>query len=334
MNNNQHNTINLLRALSGQDNIFTIPKLYVRLTKCHTRGLILNQIVFYSDKSTRHSDDWFDKTYEEWEEQTYVKERTLRNIFNEFEKKKWCETKTCKVNGKRSLMCRPFIENILKDLQEMLESEDETGKICRIANRKNLPDSQPEKFAVSIYTDKTTDKTTDNNMSSNKDKKTKFKASEYQKDERFMRFYNAYPRKQKGSQAYKMWLKLNPDDLMIEEILNDITNRLTHDSGWMNGCIHLPATYLNPNEPVFKQEIFNADKVKQESKKAQFEVRQKKEKERLEKQEQASKLRAENERKNNELKQSDAVAYRNTIKQAPSKATQNALKGLMSHLRG
>ncbi len=155
------NTIKLLRALSGQENTYTIPKLYVRLTECHVRALVLNQLVFYSDKSTRHDDDWFDKDYEEWEAETFVKERTLRNILSEFKKKRWCESRTIKVKGKRKLLCRPLLENILSDINKMLEKDPLKPKVKTCPNRKILPDSQPENFAVSIlYTDKTTDKTT------------------------------------------------------------------------------------------------------------------------------------------------------------------------------
>lgn len=155
------NTIKLLRALSGQDNTYTIPKLYVRLTECHVRALVLNQLVFYAGKSTRHDDDWFDKDYEEWESETFIKERTLRNVLTEFKKKNWCESRTIKVNGKRKLLCRPLVENILSDINAMLEKEPIKQQSKNCPNRKILPDSQPANFAVSIlYTDKTTDKTT------------------------------------------------------------------------------------------------------------------------------------------------------------------------------
>lgn len=150
--------VKLLRKLSGQENCYTIPKLYVELTKCHVRALILNQIVFYSDKSTRHEDGWFDKTYQEWEAETFVKERTLRNILKEFKERKWCDSKVELVNGVTTLCCKPYLENILSDIKTILD-DDTPGKICRTP-RKNLP-NPPEKFAVPSYTDNNPDKNTD-----------------------------------------------------------------------------------------------------------------------------------------------------------------------------
>jgi ubiquitin len=310
--------VNLLRKLSGQENTYTIPKLYVELTKCHVRALILNQLVFFSDKSTRHTDDWFDKTYEDWEKETHVKERTLRNIFKEFKEKNWCESKTIKINGKRSLTCRPLLNNILADIQHLLDSE--TGKICRIANRKNLPESQPEKFAVSLYTDKTTDKTTDNILSSTKDTQKKYKASDYEKDVRFMRFYNNYPIKKKGAHAYKMWLRLNPSDETLERMLNDIQTRLTQDSNWLDGYIPHPGTYLNPECPVYKDEIFNREKIKHEAKKAKDTQRQEADKKAAEERALASQRAADLERENNRLKQTDGKIFKQ-ITNSPQKIT-------------
>lgn len=141
--------VNILRALSGQDNIYTIPKLYVQLTGCHVRALVLNQLIFFSDKSTRHVDNWFDKKFKKWHEETLIKERTLRNIFREFEAKGWCETKIVVIDGETSLACRPFIENILDDINYLLKNEQNmSGKFCRTSkeDRKILPEGS-ENFA-------------------------------------------------------------------------------------------------------------------------------------------------------------------------------------------
>lgn len=172
MNIESRNKINLIRALSGQQNVYCIPKLYVRLTECHSRALVLNQLIFYSDKSTRHQDGWFDKTYKEWEKETFLKERTLRNILTEFSQRGWCERKVIKVYGNVTLAYRPILENILADLEALLE-EDLSMERDAIVNpapciqdkpiRQNLPDHRTAKFAgSSIYTDKTTDNKTTN----------------------------------------------------------------------------------------------------------------------------------------------------------------------------
>jgi hypothetical protein len=68
--NNQQQVIALIKSLSGQANILTIPRVYIDLLDGDiTTALLLNQIVYWSDKSSR-TDGWFYKTYKEWKAET------------------------------------------------------------------------------------------------------------------------------------------------------------------------------------------------------------------------------------------------------------------------
>jgi hypothetical protein len=153
---------------------------------------------------------------------------------------------------------------------------------------------------------------------------------DYEKDERFLRFYSAYPKKEDPRDAWKAFKSVIGDnDELLEQVIADIELRKSKHSKWQDRqYIKYPAVYLRKGE--YLGEIFNAKdeaKIKQQQE-------QETNKERAMKQEEASILRAENEIKNNELKQSDAINYRKLAKEAPSKTTQDALKGLMNHLRG
>lgn len=152
---------------------------------------------------------------------------------------------------------------------------------------------------------------------------------DYEKDERFMRFYSAYPKKEDPRDAWKAFKSIiGNDDQLLEQVIADIELRKSKHSKWQDKqYIKYPAVYLRKGE--YLGEIFNAEQQAKEK----HEKEQLASKERLEKQEAASKLRAEIERKNNELKQTDAVAYRRTVKDAPSKEVPsqvmtNALKGM------
>lgn len=243
MNPDLSKQIKLIRSLSGQENVYTIPKLYVRLTECHIRGLVLNQIIFYSDKSTRHKDGWFDKSYDEWEAQTLIKERTLRNIFNEFEESGWAEFKVMKVNGKVTLVCRPLLENILSDIESLLDREnpppstqqgpdptpqgppgdknitlssDSSAKFSDPPIRQNLPASYSAKFADSfLYTDKTTDKTTnyckqDLNLASSSEQKSSSSFFNQEIEEEMLQ--------------YKLLSDSRTDEEFLEEVNHHIEN--------------------------------------------------------------------------------------------------------------
>ena len=88
----------LIAQTSGQKNTLTIPKIYVELTGDLTTALLLNQIVFYSDKSKRN-DGYFYKTYKDWEQEILLTERQVRNSANKLKKMGLIETKVMKANG-------------------------------------------------------------------------------------------------------------------------------------------------------------------------------------------------------------------------------------------
>lgn len=88
----------LIAQMSEPKNTLTIPKIYVELTGDLTTALLLNQIVFYSNESERN-DGYFYKTYKEWEEETLLTERQVRNSVNKLKKMGLVETKVMKANG-------------------------------------------------------------------------------------------------------------------------------------------------------------------------------------------------------------------------------------------
>ena len=62
---NQKEITNLIRAISGQANILTIPRVYISLTRSHRAALLLSQCVYWSDR-TADPEGWFWKTDAEW----------------------------------------------------------------------------------------------------------------------------------------------------------------------------------------------------------------------------------------------------------------------------
>lgn len=88
----------LTRRLSGQENVFTVPRIYVQYTGDLTTAVLLNQIVFYSDKSKRR-DGFFYKTYEEWEKEICLSKRQVRYATDKLKELGIVETKIKKANG-------------------------------------------------------------------------------------------------------------------------------------------------------------------------------------------------------------------------------------------
>jgi hypothetical protein len=154
------------------------------------------------------------------------------------------------------------------------------------------------------------------------------KLKDFQKDARFMKFYNAHPKKVDPWDAYKTFLSIvKNDDELLEIILKDIELRKAKHSGWENKqYIKSPARYLRNGE--WLGEIINVHEETIAKKQQELD----KANERLALQEKASQERAEKERQFQIQKQTDAVAYRRTIKQAPSMATIAGLREIRNVL--
>jgi DnaD/phage-associated family protein len=144
-----HETIKyLIAGFSGQDNIISAPKLYVRYTGDITSAILLNQIVFFSDKSKR-TDGFFYKSYKEWEEESCLSERQVRYAAKKLKDMGIIDTKLMKANGAPTvhykLLFDKFAESILT--------------FCQNGNSHNVR-IEPDNMSESL-TDITTDITTD-----------------------------------------------------------------------------------------------------------------------------------------------------------------------------
>ena len=99
-----------------------------------------------------------------------------------------------------------------------------------------------------------------NNNIVDSNKSTSEKITDYQKDERFMRFYLSYPKKEKPRDAWKAFKSVvGKNDHLLELILEDIKKRKQNHRQWQDKqYIPLPATYLRSSD--YESEIFSGHK--------------------------------------------------------------------------
>jgi hypothetical protein len=95
---NHQNAIELVKALSGQSNVLTIPHVYIDYMGSIDGGLFLNQLIYWSDKGGG-SDGWFYKTYLEWEEETTLSKYEISKQVGILKEKDVLITKVKKANG-------------------------------------------------------------------------------------------------------------------------------------------------------------------------------------------------------------------------------------------
>lgn len=112
----------ILALFSGQAAMVTTPKLYVELTGNHSLAVVLNQCVFWSNKSAS-KDGWFHKEYQEWFDETHVPERTLRRRFDKLEQHGWITTKVKKIGGINVKHIYTHTERIIDAITNMLHPD-------------------------------------------------------------------------------------------------------------------------------------------------------------------------------------------------------------------
>lgn len=119
----------IISLFSGQASIVTTPKLYIQLTGSHSLATVLNQCVFWSNKSEL-KDGWFYKKYTEWYEEIHIPERTLRRCFERLEILGWITTKVKKVKGVNIKHIHPNMDRIIESISDMLSTDSPIRPLC------------------------------------------------------------------------------------------------------------------------------------------------------------------------------------------------------------
>lgn len=115
----QQQIFELIRAMTGQNNLLTIPRVFIDYTGDLEAALFLSQLIYWTDKS--QNDGWVYKTYQEWEKEIGLNEYKLRKAKTKLENLGVLETKLKKANGCPVVHYRldtiKFSESILKNLK-------------------------------------------------------------------------------------------------------------------------------------------------------------------------------------------------------------------------
>lgn len=109
---NNHNQIKrLIQEFSGNDRTITIPSLYIKLVGDYAAAALLNQIVFWSDKTNR-TDGFFYKKYADWQEELLLSERQVRYATNKLKNLGLVETMLKKADGSPTLHYRVDMDKL------------------------------------------------------------------------------------------------------------------------------------------------------------------------------------------------------------------------------
>jgi hypothetical protein len=79
---NQNSIVKLIKSISGQANILTIPRIYIDICDgSHRAALFLSQSVYWSDRGD-YPDGWFYKSYSEWKKEIGLGQHAVETAYD------------------------------------------------------------------------------------------------------------------------------------------------------------------------------------------------------------------------------------------------------------
>ena len=110
----------IISGFSGRQNTISFPALYVEIVKDLNTALILNQVVFWSDR-TKRKDGFFYKSYKEWGEETFLSQYQVKRSIKKLEELSLVETKLKKANGAPTIHYKANIDVLTSLISEHFE---------------------------------------------------------------------------------------------------------------------------------------------------------------------------------------------------------------------
>ncbi len=121
----QQTIFNLLKNTFGQNNLLTVPTLLVKKLKGdHCAALFLGQLIYWTGKGA-NPDGWIYKTYQEWEEELFIKKDKAMSIKKKLEELNLITTMVKKIGNTPVLHYKVNQETLIEFLLETREKEGE-----------------------------------------------------------------------------------------------------------------------------------------------------------------------------------------------------------------
>lgn len=141
----------ILAALIGNENTLSTNVLFIKYTGSHAKAVFLGQLFYWSSKMQKKG-GWFAKSYDDWMNEVYIEERTLRRYANEFKDAGLLETTVKKFGGVPTLHYRLDIDQLIAKLGEFVGADNLSGGHGVRVDADNLSGSkEADNVSGSIY---------------------------------------------------------------------------------------------------------------------------------------------------------------------------------------
>jgi len=152
--NNRDYISSIITQFSGQNNIIPIPTIYIRITEDYPSAALLNQMIYWSDRTSR-KDGYFYKSYNEWYEELHLTEYQVRRATKKLKSFGFVDTALKKANGAPTLHYKVDT----KEVSEWILNKLKNGNL-----RNSRMDSEETQESLTEITTKTTTEITNNNI--------------------------------------------------------------------------------------------------------------------------------------------------------------------------
>ncbi|MDT0745461.1 conserved phage C-terminal domain-containing protein [Mammaliicoccus sciuri] len=148
MTSNRNYIASIITKFSGQSNVIPIPVIYLEITKDYPTAALLNQMVYWSDR-TKRNDGYFYKSYKEWEEELHLSKYQVRRSTDKLKELNIVETALKKTNGAPTL----HYKIDLNTLQDWIVKKLNNGKLRNLT----MDSEETSKSLTEITTENTTE---------------------------------------------------------------------------------------------------------------------------------------------------------------------------------
>lgn len=152
--NNRDYISSIITQFSGQNNIIPIPTIYIRITEDYPSAALLNQMIYWSDRTSR-KDGYFYKSYNEWYEELHLTEYQVRRATKKLKSFGFVDTALKKANGAPTLHYKVDT----KEVSEWILKKLQNGNL-----RNSRMDSEETQESLTEITTEITTETTNNNI--------------------------------------------------------------------------------------------------------------------------------------------------------------------------
>lgn len=152
--NNRDYISSIITQFSGQSNVIPIPVVYIEITEDYPSAALLNQMIYWSDRSSR-KDGYFYKSYNDWYEELHLTEYQVRRATKKLKSFGFVDTALKKANGAPTLHYKVDT----KEVSEWILKKLKNGNL-----RNSRMDSEETQESLTEITTKTTTEITNNNI--------------------------------------------------------------------------------------------------------------------------------------------------------------------------